>query len=769
MYIKKNSRTLNLMITRELIQYTKDQLALGKTKGQIRQDILSTNAGWSSSDIDDAFRGGPSHFGRHFALFLFLAVLVFGMYAVINKEAVLALLWGEKSDTGFQNEPAEKKNLPRTWVRTNVPNQSPSQTSYEVVFDAPATAPTTPSNQSQTGGNVNVFTPSNEVEVPAVTNPTVVVPETPITPVTPVITVVDPTVVIENFETSSANDWKFYGGAEFPGASGNFSVVSGRNGKAGRLSFSMSGSAHYVLASKALSVSAKASTVSLWLKAPLGVNVFIKLVDSTGQNLQFMVPRTLEAFSSQPVWTYHTIKRDSPVSRWAGAADGVIHYPITSIEVGVEPSRFTVNGAPRHSVASGLIEFDDISFDAPDVAVDPNNSLVYPLSGSNLQQTFGFSIHASDFNDVAYDRLRQLGASLVRTDLAWSEVEKEQGVYDFSKYDELVSKLNGSGVRILFILDYGNSVYGLLGNTGPSTVDERTSFGNFAKEAALHYKNSNVIFEVWNEPNLDYFWAPSSNPAQYAELSKEVIQKIKEGNPSAQITTGGISGADIEWLSSMLASGGASGASAIGWHPYQSFAPEDVLYPLVRMKQIISSNIGANVPIWNTEWGYSSAWYGNGGGITGQRVQAKLAVRQIVTSFAAGFPFNTYYDLVDDSSDTSASEYNFGLYNRSGEEKLAGRAMRLLHEQTAGWRVSGFISTQWGIMHLLKLERGAEVKIIAWLERNPQSSNAPISIALPLNKRPSSVMNFLGAAMTYDTKGNLFSVNVTDEPLYIEF
>ena len=41
-------------------------------------------------------------------------------------------------------------------------------------------------------------------------------------------------------------------------------------------------------------------------------------------------------------------------------------------------------------------------------------------------------------------------------------VEKERGVYDFAGagFDELVEVCESLGLRILFILDYGNALYG---------------------------------------------------------------------------------------------------------------------------------------------------------------------------------------------------------------------------------------------------------------------------------------------------------------------
>ena len=45
-------------------------------------------------------------------------------------------------------------------------------------------------------------------------------------------------------------------------------------------------------------------------------------------------------------------------------------------------------------------------------------------------------------------------------DLKWDVTERERGRYDFSPYDRLTNAIEPLGIRALFILDYGNPLYG---------------------------------------------------------------------------------------------------------------------------------------------------------------------------------------------------------------------------------------------------------------------------------------------------------------------
>lgn len=622
-----------------------------------------------------------------------------------------------------------------------------------------------------TSADQTFTTLSNEADLSIIpdTPVTPFVPVTPVTPGTPNTTTGSTVLgtLLDDFEVG-VSGWRFYNGAEYSGASGSVSAGAGRNGSGGRLSFSIGGSGHYVLAEKPVTPTVQPSTISMWLKAPASVEVFVRVVDSTGQTLQYTPPRNLEAYVNPTAWMFQTIRLSSPGSYWGGAGDGVVHHPITLVQIGAEPTRYTVNGMSRFSVPAGVVEFDDITFNAPDTVIDPASSTVFPVTGSDLQSTFGLSIHGTDFTESAYNKIQALGIRLARTDLLWEEVERENGVYDFSKFDSVVSNLNDRGIRVLLILAYGNPIYGLPGNNGPSTAEQIARFGDFAKAAAQHYAGKDVVFEVWNEPNLGSFWLPQSNPQQYAELAKVAIQKIREGNSSARVTTAGLSGYDPEWLANMLAAGAGQNADAIGWHPYRDGSPEDMVPAMVIYKSIIAEKTGRNIPLWNTEWGYSSAWFGQGGSDFGQRLQAKFAVRQVLTSFIVGFPFNTYYDLVNDSTNTAHPDYNFGLYTVAGDIKQAGKALQTLYSNTRGYRVVGLIPTQWGNMHVLKLENGGTIQLIAWLDTNKPAVIAnPVS--LTLNRRPTSVTGITGSPVGYSTTGTTYSVQVTDEPIYIKF
>lgn len=111
-----------------------------------------------------------------------------------------------------------------------------------------------------------------------------------------------------------------------------------------------------------------------------------------------------------------------------------------------------------------------------------------------------------------------------------------------------------------------------------------------------------------------------------------------------------------------LSLGGGDGADAFGVHPHRRGAPESMSEDLDMMRLLVRSFFpAATPPVWQTEWGYSSAWYSGGDTDSTCLVQATLAVGEFLSSWIVGFPFMIYCDVRDDGTDPLDAEHNFEL------------------------------------------------------------------------------------------------------------
>ena len=187
-----------------------------------------------------------------------------------------------------------------------------------------------------------------------------------------------------------------------------------------------------------------------------------------------------------------------------------------------------------------------------------------PRSGGlprpELPDGLGVNIHFTDPQPGELERFGEAGFRWVRQDLAWAAVERERGRYDFSAYDRLLAAM-----RILFILDYGNPLYD--DGKAPATDDARAAFVQFAAEAARHFAGKNVVWEIWNEPNLAQFWKPAPDPAAYAQLAIATSRAVRQADPDATLIGPGTSDFPWEFLEETFRRGLLNEVDAISVHP----------------------------------------------------------------------------------------------------------------------------------------------------------------------------------------------------------
>ena len=186
------------------------------------------------------------------------------------------------------------------------------------------------------------------------------------------------------------------------------------------------------------------------------------------------------------------------------------------------------------------------------------------------------------------------------------------------------------------------------------------------------FKGRNVRYEVWNEPNTTQFWKPSPNAPEYAILLKEAVAAIRRADPSAKVSSGGLSRFDAAFLSEAVDPSLAGELTAIAVHPYPKTGPETIAPEMENLREWAARSLGQHIEIWDTEWGYSSANApeeapSNGHTEEGRQRQASLSVREILTAWAVGLPLAVWYDLRDDGTDPANPEHNFMVFSTRAE------------------------------------------------------------------------------------------------------
>ncbi len=314
-------------------------------------------------------------------------------------------------------------------------------------------------------------------------------------------------------------------------------------------------------------------------------------------------------------------------------------------------------------------------------------------------ESVGFNTHyRSTVDRKALELLAGIGVTQVRNDLAWNQIEKERGVYDFegAGYDTFVEACEKLGLRILFVLDYGNSLYGE--NRAVVDGEGRRAFAAFAAAVAKRYGGRGHDWEIWNEPNVAKFWGSKEggpDTVAYSELVKAVAPALRKADPEARIAagalfftfadsieTGGYGIAGPRFLKEVAATDALSLVDEVTLHLYRPDQPEGALEDIELAQQILK-DAGHDVPVTSGEWGYSTydpnvppeglAFLPP---VSPER-QASYYARMLLLNFANGLTRSIIYKNVDKRDPSPGHiEHHWGITTAKLDKKPSYDALK---------------------------------------------------------------------------------------------
>jgi hypothetical protein len=246
-----------------------------------------------------------------------------------------------------------------------------------------------------------------------------------------------------------------------------------------------------------------------------------------------------------------------------------------------------------------------------------------------------------------FETMQETGVRSSRVLLFWDSAQEVKGPFNWGPADALIGAFASHGVRVVPFL-WGSPPWVASSNAHPP-LDEPAdvqAWLNFVEAAVERYGRGGIYWakeyrqrysaeakplpvqswQVWNEPNLSKYFAPSPSTKQYARLLEISREAILQKDPEAQIVLAGMPGfGDVnawDYLDDLYSEGQVKDQfDAVALHPY---APNlgQLEQQIERLRKVMTAHDDRGTPMWLTEIGWGSAppdRFGLNKGVAGQK------------------------------------------------------------------------------------------------------------------------------------------------------
>jgi hypothetical protein len=223
-----------------------------------------------------------------------------------------------------------------------------------------------------------------------------------------------------------------------------------------------------------------------------------------------------------------------------------------------------------------------------------------------------------------FARMQSSGVESVRVVFDWAHAQPfAGGPIDFSESDAFVAGAAARGLRVLPVVVHapawavdGDPQYG----TPPRDPADYAAYvgalvRRYRPGGEFWVANPQLravpirVWQVWNEPNVPFYWSEQPFAAGYVRLLKAARAAIRAADRNATILlagmTNGASSPSWEALRLILRAGGRGQFDAVSLHPYTSKVSN--ILRTVRYARAEMRRRGGIKPVWLTEISWSSS------------------------------------------------------------------------------------------------------------------------------------------------------------------
>lgn len=360
-----------------------------------------------------------------------------------------------------------------------------------------------------------------------------------------------------------------------------------------------------------------------------------------------------------------------------------------------------------------------------------------------------------------------LGASNVgwaRLELRWDYIHPTPTTWNWSLYDDLVNGYTAQGIKPLGLLAY--SVGWASGQGGSQPVfgppTDMDAWEDYVHATALHFKGRITAWEVWNEPDVAFFWngKDGGDPVVYFEMLKRAHRAIKAADPDAIVMNGGLTGTErgATYMQRLLDLGAADYLDAVAFHGYVSVDGLDThVYPEIIWPLVSKARERAGKPLWITEFGWSSGC-ASGSVACSETLQANRIARNLAMLFRLGGVERVF---VFQFKDPDSTPY-YGLTHADGRIKPAYTAVATIAERLAGLTFERQVDFRVAGVWAMRFTSPGRTVDIIW------SQNGERDITYPTGRSQVRTWDLRGERRDYATAQGGVTLRIGADPLIVE-
>ncbi|SDC43383.1 NPCBM-associated, NEW3 domain of alpha-galactosidase [Paenibacillus sp. UNCCL117] len=288
---------------------------------------------------------------------------------------------------------------------------------------------------------------------------------------------------------------------------------------------------------------------------------------------------------------------------------------------------------------------------------------------------FGFNTgYDPTWDDDMLDSVAEMGVRHARQEFDWAPVDRNNGAYDFSAYDEIVQHMGERGITVSPIMGIAtNGAY-----DSPGVVDTPAALealGAFTRELVGRYKGKIRRWEMPNEPELAF---RPYIPQELVQVQKTFYRNMKQADFDAVLMAGDHTSGVVGVLPGELELGSYAYADAFSYHRYTyGVMPDGFIQQQTGGVQELVNELGGWKDLYVTESGWPTALAGYPS--VSQEAQRDYVVRgfliDMISDRTAGLYHFTWKNAGFDDNFYNTS---FGITDGNGRPKLAYAALNTL-------------------------------------------------------------------------------------------